>query len=107
MLEPGKKAPSFRLEGADGKEYGLKDFADKTLILYFYPRDNTPGCTTEAQEFRDALPKLKKLGSLLWESVPTAATHTANFRKNMTFLFCFLATRTTKPWRHMGPMAKK
>jgi peroxiredoxin Q/BCP len=53
MLEPGDKAPDFKLEGDDGKTHTLKEFSGKTLILYFYPKDNTPGCTVEACEFRD------------------------------------------------------
>ena len=54
MLKEGRKAPAFKLESSDGGKVGLKDFAGKKLVLYFYPRDNTPGCTTEAQDFRDA-----------------------------------------------------
>lgn len=49
----GKKAPDFKLEGSDGKTHALKDFKGKTVVLYFYPRDNTPGCTKEACGFRD------------------------------------------------------
>ena len=47
----GKKAPTFKLEGSDGKTHALSDYAGKTVILYFYPKDNTPGCTKEACEF--------------------------------------------------------
>ncbi|MEK7607181.1 MAG: peroxiredoxin [Patescibacteria group bacterium] len=57
MLQKGDKAPEFRLRGLtqDGeKEYVLADFRGKWVILYFYPKDDTPGCTTEACEFRDA-----------------------------------------------------
>ena len=49
----GKKAPDFSLEGSDGKTHALKDYKGKTVILYFYPKDNTPGCTKEACGFRD------------------------------------------------------
>lgn len=49
----GELAPDFKLEGSDGKTHSLSDYRGKTIILYFYPKDNTPGCTTEACDFRD------------------------------------------------------
>ncbi|OQW96574.1 MAG: peroxiredoxin [Verrucomicrobia bacterium A1] len=49
----GNKAPAFSLKGSDGKTHALKDYAGQTVILYFYPKDNTPGCTKEACGFRD------------------------------------------------------
>ena len=58
MVEEGKKAPAFTLESSEGGEVSLKDYAGKWVVLYFYPRDNTPGCTTEAQDFRDAADEL-------------------------------------------------
>lgn len=60
MLEVGDKAPAFSLEDDQGKKVSLKDFGGQPVILYFYPKDLTPGCTTEACDFRDAAPKLKK-----------------------------------------------
>lgn len=54
MLKEGDKAPSFTLESDTGGKVSLKDFGGKTLVLYFYPRDNTPGCTREAQAFTAA-----------------------------------------------------
>lgn len=65
MIKEGKKAPNFSLASSDGTTVSLADFAGKTLVVYFYPRDNTPGCTIEAQEFRDAVPALKKLGAVV------------------------------------------
>lgn len=53
ILEEGMKAPDFTLMGSDGKEHRLSDYLGKKVILYFYPKDNTPGCSTEAQAFRD------------------------------------------------------
>ncbi|HAM80380.1 thioredoxin-dependent thiol peroxidase [Ornithinibacillus bavariensis] len=52
-LEIGKTAPTFTLPSSDGKEVGLADFKGKHVVLYFYPKDMTPGCTTEACDFRD------------------------------------------------------
>ncbi len=53
MALEGKKAPDFLLEGSDGKSHTLEQYAGKTVVLYFYPKDNTPGCTKEACGFRD------------------------------------------------------
>lgn len=54
MLEIGNKAPGFSLLDKDGNIVSLRDFAGKKVVLYFYPKDNTSGCTIQAQEFRDA-----------------------------------------------------
>jgi peroxiredoxin Q/BCP len=56
----GKKAPAFSLEGSDGKKHSLADYAGETVVLYFYPKDDTPGCTKEACGFRDLGASLKK-----------------------------------------------
>jgi peroxiredoxin Q/BCP len=60
LVEPGRKAPAFALPDQDGKTHRLRDYAGRPLILYFYPKDDTPGCTREACAFRDALPDFKK-----------------------------------------------
>jgi len=52
-IEVGKKAPAFSLEGSDGKMHSLSDYAGKRVVIYFYPKDDTPGCTKEACSFRD------------------------------------------------------
>ena len=57
-----KKAPAFSLEGNDGKTHSLADYKGKTVVVYFYPKDNTPGCTKEACGFRDLNATLKKAG---------------------------------------------
>jgi len=64
-LEEGDTAPTFRLPADGGGVCGLADFAGKPVVLYFYPRDDTPGCTTEAQGFRDAMPMFKKCGAAI------------------------------------------
>lgn len=58
-----RKAYSFNLKDKDGNSYKLSDFDDDFIVLYFYPKDNTPGCTIEANEFNKALPKFKKLNT--------------------------------------------
>ncbi len=60
MLKEGDKAPAFRLKADDGRELSLKDFKGKRVVLYFYPKDMTPGCTQEACDFRDGAAKFKK-----------------------------------------------
>ena len=63
MLQAGKKAINFILKDKDGKEHFLSDMKTKYTVLYFYPKDDTPGCTLEAIEFTSKLPELKKLGA--------------------------------------------
>jgi peroxiredoxin Q/BCP len=60
LIDPGKKAPAFSLKDQDGKTHTLADYAGRPVVLYFYPKDDTPGCTKESCEFRDNLPHFKK-----------------------------------------------
>ena len=62
MVQEGKKAPEFELESSEGGEVKLKDLRGKTVVLYFYPKDDTPGCTREACAFRDNQAALRKKG---------------------------------------------
>jgi peroxiredoxin Q/BCP len=62
MIEEGKKAPDFKLPSSEGGEVSLKGLKGKTVVLYFYPKDDTPGCTREACAFRDRQAALKKKG---------------------------------------------
>jgi peroxiredoxin Q/BCP len=59
LVEPGKKAPAFTLEDQDGKTHRLADYAGRPVILYFYPKDDTPGCTKEACAFQEMLPRFE------------------------------------------------
>ena len=59
LVAPGTRAPAFSLDDQHGKTRRLADFAGRPVVLFFYPKDDTPGCTKEACAFRDALPKLK------------------------------------------------
>ncbi len=65
MIEAGKKAPAFTLASSEGGEVSLKDLKGKTVVLYFYPKDDTPGCTREACEFRDSQAAIKKAGAVV------------------------------------------
>ena len=59
-IDPGKKAPTFSLPDQTGKIHALADYAGRPVVLYFYPKDDTPGCTTESCAFQANLPKFKK-----------------------------------------------
>src|SRR5258706_15814585 len=59
LIDPGKRAPAFNLNDQDGKAHRLSDYAGRPVVLYFYPKDDTPGCTKETCAFRDNLPKFK------------------------------------------------
>ena len=63
MLEVGTTAPDFTLPNQHDKEYTLSDYKGKWVVLYFYPKDMTPGCITEACTFRDELPDFSKIGA--------------------------------------------
>jgi peroxiredoxin Q/BCP len=65
MLKAGDTAPSFTLPSSDGSEVSLSDFKGKKVVLYFYPKDDTPGCTTEACSFRDDLSAFKRKGAVV------------------------------------------
>ena len=60
VVEVGAKAPAFTLKDQTGRPHRLRDYAGRPLVLYFYPKDDTPGCTREACDFRDRLPALAR-----------------------------------------------
>jgi peroxiredoxin Q/BCP len=65
-LKPGDKAPDFSLPSSDGKTVSLKDLKGKKVVLYFYPKDDTPGCTKEACSFRDNLARVKRKSAVIY-----------------------------------------
>ena len=65
ILEEGMKAPDFTLIGSDQKTHALSDYLGKKVILYFYPRDNTPGCSKEAEAFRDAFEEISSQNAVI------------------------------------------
>ena len=65
MLEIGTKAPAFTLPDQDGKMVSLKDFKGQKVVLYFYPKDNTPGCTKQACNFGELLPQFREKGAVV------------------------------------------
>lgn len=91
MIEAGKKAPAFSLKDQDGKTVKLADFAGKNVVLYFYPKDDTPGCTTEACNFRDEHSKLQKAGAVVLGVSPDSEARHAKFRAKYSLPFTLLA----------------
>lgn len=91
MLETGMKAPGFTLQDKDGRNVSLTDFAGKKVILYFYPKDNTPGCTRQAQAFSTAYEKFKKMNiEVIGISKDSAASHT-KFAEKYSLPFVLLS----------------
>ena len=91
MLETAVKAPAFTLEDAEGNKVSLADFIGKKVILYFYPKDNTPGCTRQACAFAAAYDQFKaKNAVVIGISKDSAASH-AKFRQKFSLPFVLLA----------------
>lgn len=87
----GDPAPAFSLKDQDNKPHALADYRGRWVVLYFYPKDDTPGCTTEACNFRDDLPTLRALGvQILGVSIDSTASH-AQFAKKYGLPFPLLA----------------
>ena len=83
MLEVGMKAPEFTLPDKDGNMVSLKDFLGKKVVLYFYPRDNTPGCTRQACAFAGAYEEFRRLGAVvIGVSKDPVASHQKFAEKN-------------------------
>ena len=89
MSEPaiGKKAPAFKLPSTSGQTVSLRDFAGQNLVLYFYHRDNTPGCTTESNDFKELFARFKRCDTqILGVSQDKMASH-EKFRDKLSLPF--------------------
>jgi len=103
----GQKAPAFSLEGSDGKTHRLADYADRNLILYFYPRDDTPGCTRQAIAFQGAAKALaKKNAVVLGVSKDSLASH-AKFKAKYDLDFVLLSDPDLKVHAAYGAYGEK
>jgi peroxiredoxin Q/BCP len=91
VLKEGDKAPDFRLKAEDGREIALSDLRGKSVVLYFYPKANTPGCTTEGGEFRDAKPQFDKAGALVLGCSADGVEAQAKFKAKYKFNFSLLS----------------
>ena len=91
MLEAGVKAPEFSLQDKDGNIVSLKDFLGKKVVVYFYPKDSTPGCTRQACSFRNNYGEYKKMGiEVIGISKDSVKSH-ANFAAKQELPFILLA----------------
>jgi peroxiredoxin Q/BCP len=90
-LNVGAKAPLFTLRDQNGDKVSLKDYAGQRLVLYFYPADDTPGCTTEACQFNDEFAAFTKLGVLVIGVSPDGAEKHVAFRKKYGLKFALLS----------------
>lgn len=90
-IEEGKKAPAFTLMNDADKKVKLSDFAGRPVVLYFYPKDDTPGCTKEACAFRDAHSELEQAGAVVLGVSPDDSSSHAKFRDKYQLTFPLLA----------------
>ncbi len=112
-LELGTKAPAFTLSDDQGNKFKLSDLKGNPVVLYFYPRDDTPGCTKEACAFRDRYDEMKKLGAHLFGVSDDSAESHAKFREKYSLPFPLLVdekhTMLEKygAWREKNMYGKK
>lgn len=107
MALDGKKAPTFKLPSSDGGDVDLAALAGKYVVLYFYPRDDTPGCTVEAQDFRDAMPKLKKLGAVVLGVSRDSLDSHCKFRDKYNLNFPLLTDKDNTVMDKYGAFGEK
>ena len=91
MLEVGKKAPDFNLLNQDEEKISLKDFLDQKVVLYFYPKDDTSGCTKEACSFSEDLPKFSKVDAVIHGVSPDSVKSHKKFSEKYKLKFNLLA----------------
>ena len=91
MVAEGKKAPAIKLKNQDGKTVSLNDFNDQNIVLYFYPKDNTSGCTKEACNFRDEFPKFGKLDAVILGISPDSVESHKKFAEKYNLPFDLLS----------------
>ncbi len=112
-IEPPKKAPAFTLTADDGAKVRLSELLGGPVVLYFYPKDDTPGCTREACAFRDQKAKLKKLGAHVLGVSPDSVESHVKFREKYKLNFPLLADEGHKiaekygAWREKNMYGKK
>ena len=95
-IEEGKKAPAFTLNDQDGKKVKLSDLAGQWTVLYFYPRDDTPGCTIEACDFTSSVKSFEKLGATVYGCSPDSIESHQKFIKKFKLKISLLSDPTHK-----------
>ncbi len=106
-LEEGKAAPAFTLTDAKGEKVSLADFKGKDVVVYFYPKDDTPGCTKEACGFRDHWSALRKKGVVVIGISPDDAASHAKFAAKYTLPFILLSDPERKVMEKYGAYGEK
>jgi len=107
MLKAGDKAPDFKAAADTGETVSLKDFRGKKVILYFYPKDNTPGCTQEACDFRDAISRFKKKDVAVLGVSPDSIESHKKFKAKFDLPFPLLADAGHKIAEAYGAWGEK
>ncbi|MRJ02646.1 MAG: peroxiredoxin [Epsilonproteobacteria bacterium] len=107
MIEIGREAPPFCLPNQDGVEICLHDLRGKWVILYFYPRDNTPGCTREAQEFTERLRDLEELGAVVIGVSPQGCESHRRFAERHNLEVMLLCDEGREVIKEYGAWGKK
>ena len=103
----GKKAPAFTLQGNDGKKHSLEDYRGKTVVVYFYPRDDTPGCTKEACGFRDLGSSLTKSGAVVLGVSKDSIDAHNKFAGKYKLPFALLSDPKAEVMKKYGAFGKK
>jgi len=106
-IEVGRKAPAFTLQDSDGNEVSLADHAGRDVILYFYPRDDTQGCTKEACGFRDLWRKIQARGAVVIGVSPDGAASHQKFAKKYSLPFTLLSDPDRKVMTKYGAFGEK
>lgn len=106
-MEVNDKAPDFTLPDQNGKEVSLKDFRGKTVVLYFYPRADTPGCTIEACEFRDSHRKIQNAGAVILGISPDQPKDQKKFEQKYDLPFTLLGDAEKKVGNAYGVFQEK
>ncbi len=107
MLELGDKVPSYKLPSSTGNEVALTDFKGKRIVLYFYPKDDTPGCTTEACDFRDALKDFKDLNVVIVGVSKDSENSHEKFIEKYQLPFVLLSDKNLKLMEDFGVWKEK
>jgi len=107
MIEEGKKSPPFKLFDQGGKAHSLKDYLGKKIVLYFYPKDNTPGCTKEACNFRDEFAVFKKSNAVILGVSADAVKSHKNFSEKFSLPFPLLSDESKEMIENYGVWKEK
>jgi peroxiredoxin Q/BCP len=107
MLEVGKKAPQFSLPDSDGNKISLKDYLGQKVVLFFYPKDNTSGCTQEVCDFRDSLTEFNKIKIVVLGVSKDSQSSHIKFRDKYDLNFPLLSDVETKVIQKYGIWKEK